>query len=196
MLKEHQITWVILAGGQSSRMGGHDKGLLAYQGQPLIRRVIDALQPQVSLLWICANRNQAAYRQYAPVIEDLYPDYPGPLAGLHSALKHAETEWVGILPCDGPYVSPDLVQRFCQATKTDAKIYVAHDGEKYQPVYALAHRTVLGQLEHFLGQGERKVMRFFDQSGACPVDCHDIQSMFINVNTPEQLCNSQNLQTS
>ncbi|MDW6092950.1 molybdenum cofactor guanylyltransferase MobA [Vibrio rhizosphaerae] len=191
MLEEQQITWVILAGGQSSRMGGHDKGLLVYQGQPLIQRVIEALQPQASLLWICANRNQAAYRQYAPVIEDLYPDYPGPLAGLHSALKHAQTEWVGILPCDGPQVSHDLVQRFCQVSDNNGKVYVAHDGEKYQPVYALAHRTILAPLEHFLEQGERKVMRFFEQVGARPVDCHDIQSMFMNVNTPEQLLNLQ-----
>ncbi|QMV14455.1 molybdenum cofactor guanylyltransferase MobA [Vibrio spartinae] len=194
MLEEHQITWVILAGGQSSRMGGHDKGLLVYQGRPLIQRVIDALQPQVSSLWICANRNQAAYRQYAPVIEDLYSDYPGPLAGLHSALKHAETEWVGILPCDGPQVSHDLVERFCQASESGGKVYVAHDGEKYQPVYALAHRSVLSPLEQFLAQGERKVMRFFDQVGARAVDCHDIQSMFMNVNTPEQLLNPQDQQ--
>ncbi|MDW6004051.1 molybdenum cofactor guanylyltransferase MobA [Vibrio mangrovi] len=195
MLEEHQVTWVILAGGQSSRMGGQDKGLLLYQGRPLIEHVLEALKPQASSIWICANRNQSAYRQYAPVIEDLYPDYPGPLAGLHTALKHAETEWIGILPCDGPLISSDLVQRFCRAVTKDGKIYVAHDGEKRQPVYALAHRSVLSQLESFLEQGDRKVALFFDQVGAHLVDCHDIPSMFMNVNTPEQLLNLEKQQT-
>ncbi|NDG14658.1 MAG: molybdenum cofactor guanylyltransferase MobA, partial [Betaproteobacteria bacterium] len=46
-LNKAQITGWVLAGGQSSRMGGVDKGLLTFQGQTLVQRAIERLQPQV-----------------------------------------------------------------------------------------------------------------------------------------------------
>ena len=36
-----QTYWVILAGGQASRMGGNDKGLIELAGKPFIQHVID-----------------------------------------------------------------------------------------------------------------------------------------------------------
>jgi molybdopterin-guanine dinucleotide biosynthesis protein A len=187
MITEDQVTWVILAGGKSSRMGGTDKGLLIYRGKPLIQHVVDSLKPQASHIWICANRNIQDYQAYAPVIQDVFPQNPGPLAGLHTALTHTETNWVGILPCDGPIVSPDLIERFCHATKIPSRSYVAYDGERLQPVYAMVHHSLLEELEQYLARGERKVICFFKQSGIVRVDCQNIRSMFININTPEQL---------
>ncbi len=35
------ITGVILSGGKARRMGGKDKGLIAFENKPLIRHVID-----------------------------------------------------------------------------------------------------------------------------------------------------------
>ena len=49
------VTGVILAGGQSRRMGGGDKGLLELAGKPMLRHVIDRLAPQVSTTVINAN---------------------------------------------------------------------------------------------------------------------------------------------
>jgi len=38
------ISGVILAGGESRRMGGQDKGLLIFGGQPLVQHVYSALR--------------------------------------------------------------------------------------------------------------------------------------------------------
>ena len=46
MLLPTQTSWVILAGGQASRMGGKDKGLVELNGSPLIQYVIDKLSQQ------------------------------------------------------------------------------------------------------------------------------------------------------
>jgi molybdopterin-guanine dinucleotide biosynthesis protein A len=187
MITNNQVTWVILAGGRASRMGGQDKGLIPYKGKPLVRHVLDAITPKTSRIFICANRNTDAYAQFAPVIQDQITGYAGPLAGLHTALLHAETEWTGILPCDGPFVNQTIIERFYQATASQGKVFVAHDGEKIQPVYALVHRSVLPELEQYLGQGERKVALFYEKTGAVSVDCSDMRAMFTNMNTPEQL---------
>lgn len=56
---------LILAGGRGQRMGGRDKGLVDWQGEPLIAHVHRAVRPLSDDLVISCNRNQAAY-QHTP----------------------------------------------------------------------------------------------------------------------------------
>ena len=79
-ITKKDITGVILAGGRARRMGGADKGLVLFNGKPLIEYVIDALEPQVGCLLINANRNHEIYRSYKfDVISDELEDYCGQL---------------------------------------------------------------------------------------------------------------------
>ena len=50
----NQYTAIILAGGKSSRMG-EDKGLMLYNGKPMIQHVIDAVLPLTNCILISAN---------------------------------------------------------------------------------------------------------------------------------------------
>ena len=63
-ITKNDITGVILAGGQARRMKGQDKGLILFNGKPLIEYVIEVFNPQVSKLIINANRNHDKYSQY------------------------------------------------------------------------------------------------------------------------------------
>ena len=72
MKNKDAITGVILAGGLARRMGHQDKGLILFQGQPLVSYAIAAMRPVVTELLINANRNIEAYQQFGwPVISDL-----------------------------------------------------------------------------------------------------------------------------
>lgn len=73
------ISWVILAGGKATRMGGQDKGLITLNGRPLIEHVHSILSAQTHDLLINANRNIDAYHEYAPVVGDEFQDFPVPL---------------------------------------------------------------------------------------------------------------------
>ena len=53
---------MILAGGQGRRMGGQDKGLIEFNGKPLVSILIDKLEQQSGERIINANRNQQRYR--------------------------------------------------------------------------------------------------------------------------------------
>jgi len=96
MLQPTLTSWVILAGGQAS--------------QPLIEYVIERLTPQTSNILINANRNQDDYQQYGPVFGDHFQNFPGPMGGIHAGLMHANTDWVGFVPCDCPRINEDLVE--------------------------------------------------------------------------------------
>ncbi|WP_373943329.1 molybdenum cofactor guanylyltransferase MobA [Vibrio chagasii] len=194
MLLPTQTSWVILAGGQASRMGGKDKGLVELNGSPLIQYVIDKLSRQDVSITINANRNLESYQAFAPVVSDSFPDYPGPLGGIHAGLKNATTDWVGFVPCDSPQISDDLVQRFCAAVKEDSDILVAHDGEFKQPVFTLFHKRVLPKLEAFLERGDRKIILLYKECVTEYVDFSDAPNCFVNLNTPEELTQFGTLQ--
>ncbi|MEZ8878683.1 molybdenum cofactor guanylyltransferase MobA [Vibrio lentus] len=194
MLLPTQTSWVILAGGQASRMGGKDKGLVELNGSPLIQYVIDKLSQQDVSITINANRNLDSYQAFAPVVSDSFPDYPGPLGGIHAGLKNASTDWVGFVPCDSPQISDDLVERFCSAIKEDSDILVAHDGEFKQPVFTLFHKRVLPKLEAFLERGDRKIILLYKECITEYVDFSDAPNCFVNLNTPEELTQFGTLQ--
>ncbi|MGD8546878.1 MAG: NTP transferase domain-containing protein, partial [Thiohalophilus sp.] len=62
--RSKEITGIILAGGLARRMQGQDKGLLPYQGRPLIEHVSERLRPQVARICINTNRHLETYRAY------------------------------------------------------------------------------------------------------------------------------------
>tara|TARA_Y100000588_G_scaffold5267_1_gene6380 strand:+ start:912 stop:1496 length:585 start_codon:yes stop_codon:yes gene_type:complete len=194
MLLPTQTSWVILAGGQASRMGGRDKGLVELNGRPLIQYVIDKLSQQNVSITINANRNQERYQDFAPVVSDSFPDYPGPLGGIHAGLKNADTDWVGFVPCDSPQINEDLVARFCAAVNPESDILVAHDGEFKQPVFTLFHKRVLPRLEAFLERGDRKIILLYKDCVTEFVDFSDSPNCFVNLNTPEELTQFGTLQ--
>lgn len=187
MLHPTQTSWVILAGGQASRMGGNDKGLIEFNGKPLIEHVLERLGTQTQSITINANRNHDKYGHYAPVISDSYPDYPGPLGGIHAGLASAQTDWVGFVPCDSPFVDESVVEKFCQAVKQDSDILVAHDGDFHQPVFTMFHKRVLPKLEAFLERGDRKIILLYKECHTEYVDFSDNPKCFVNLNTPEEL---------
>lgn len=187
MLHPTQTSWVILAGGQASRMGGNDKGLIEFNGKPLIEHVMERLSAQTNDITINANRNQERYQQYAPVISDSYPDYPGPLGGIHAGLKDSNSDWVGFVPCDSPFIDAAVVERFCQSVTEQSDILVAHDGDFHQPVFTMFHKRVLPKLEAFLERGDRKIILLYKECHTDYVDFSDSPECFVNLNTPEEL---------
>lgn len=183
------ITGVILAGGEARRMGGGDKGLVELCGKPLIEHALTALSPQVDTVIINANRNRERYAVYGcPVIADSRQGFHGPLAGMLSCLKAAATKFIVTVPCDSPLLPKDLVARlFRQMSKEQAQLSVAHNGDRMQPVFALLPTSLAASMQAFLGGGERKIDRWFEQHRLAVTDFSDQPECFRNVNNPTEL---------
>lgn len=184
-----KVSAVVLAGGRATRMGGADKGLVQFLGEPMAARVGSALQPQVAEVMINANRNLHQYRQLGyPVVADAQHDYQGPLAGMQAALCAATHAWLLTVPCDGPFVADDYAHKMSAAAQSEnVQLAVAHDGARLQPVYALLHRQLAASLADFLRGGERKIERWYQQHAFATVDFSQQPAMFTNVNTRRQL---------
>jgi molybdenum cofactor guanylyltransferase len=163
------VTGLILAGGQGSRMGGRDKGLVDYRGRPLIDHVIERIAPQVDELLISANRSQDEYasRGYA-VLADKLPGFQGPLAGVLEGLRAARHDWVLTVPCDMPDLPADLLARLLAGKRTEP-IVIAEDESRTHPAIMLIRKNLTADLAAYLQSGQRAVHRFQAQMGFAAV---------------------------
>ncbi len=185
MIPQHELTGLILAGGQGRRMGGVDKGLVPFAGRPLVAHVRERLAGRVAEVLINANRSLAAYGEFADrVVEDAEGGYQGPLMGIYSGLRAATTPWLVVVPCDTPALPEDLVARLV-AGLGEADIAVACDGERLHPVVALIRTALADDLGAALAGGERKIDRWYARHAWCRVDVSDCPAAFANLNTDD-----------
>lgn len=185
--RRDRITGLVLAGGRGARMGGADKGLVFFGGQPLVLHVVRRLAPQVTTLLISANRNLDAYREMAEVVTDpvdLEP-HAGPLAGILAGLSAAPTPWLAVAPCDAPYLPPDLIARLSEGLAGRPAAYV-RTRERAHPLIALLHKSLAPALAAWLHAGRRRAVDWLDGQAAAAVRFDD-EAAFSNFNRSDDL---------
>lgn len=189
MIPRDAITGLVLAGGQGRRMGSVDKGLVEFDGRPMVAHVIERLAPQVATIVVNANRNAARYAAFGhPVVADAIGDFAGPLAGLHAGLAFATTSHVATVPCDSPFLPDDLAARLAASlTAAGADLAVARTGDQPHPVFALVDRRVLPHLVAFLEGGGRKIDAWYATLAVTEVAFDDEADAFRNINTRDEL---------
>ncbi|MFM0060652.1 molybdenum cofactor guanylyltransferase MobA [Paraburkholderia phytofirmans] len=198
--REH-ITGLLLAGGRGVRMGGADKGLQMLHGEPLAAHVLKRLAPQTGALLISANRHPEAYTALgapfsAAVVADTLSGFPGPLAGLLTGLRAAETGYVLSAPCDSPWLPADLAERLAYALDSNAADIAtvatidAHGQTSLHPVFALLRRSLADDLSAFLEAGERKVRAWYARHKTVEVVFTD-ERAFYNINSLQELADLQ-----
>lgn len=170
-----------------------EKGLLRLNGLALAEHARRRLEPYVSQVLISANTHLDAYAEYGLVVSDdkVLGEYSGPLAGVASALMHARTPWMVVLPVDVPYPPADLIKRLC-ATVIDsgAQIAYASTASGVHPLCMVLHSSLEQNLYDFLLSGERKVQFWQRQNNAVAVQFEG--AAFFNINTPQDLLQAGN----
>jgi molybdopterin-guanine dinucleotide biosynthesis protein A len=180
------VSILLLAGGRGQRMGGQDKGLLEWHGQPLIAHLHALTRPLTDDLIISCNRNAERYQAYADrVVEDAENDFPGPLAGIRAGLALARHTHLLVLPCDSPCLDIELLEGLL-ATACEQPVML-RQGEHWQPLFSLLPSHLSAALEAAWQAGERSPQRVLRQLGAKPLDCAEDDPRLANLNTPELL---------
>ena len=196
-----KIAGVLLAGGQSQRMGGGDKSLRLLAGRPILAHVIERARPQVEALALNANGDPARFAAFGlPVVADDIAGFAGPLAGVLAGLDWAATHVAGAthvasFATDAPFLPRDLVPAFREAMRMG--IYdlacAVSDGRTH-PVFGLWPLDVREDLRSALKSGVRKVDQWTAgyrlvevEFLAMPVD------PFFNANRPEDLAEAERL---
>lgn len=188
-----ELTGLILAGGESSRLGRDNKAMAELGGRPLMRHVLDRFEPQVGrvLVSVHETRPEPEWFGHEPVV-DVVNRRRGPLVGLVSGLLRLECrgwgDWLLVCPCDGPFLPRDLGERLLSAAlKRSSPVATARYEDVLQPVFSLWHLETLPVLKAAVQtRGRGGLMQVLDGLPFVPVDWEPGHpSPFFNLNTPE-----------
>ncbi len=182
---------VILAGGQSRRMG-ENKAEMAFGGEPLLTRVVRRLSPAVDEVLVIGPQSLASLAPEARVVEDALPSI-GPLGGLYTALTVSTSARIFLVACDMPFICPGLAQAMLALaeTRADADAVALNTDGRMQPLHAVYSRRCLPAVERALKASDHSLHALLAQLAVVTVDMETARhedpeglSAF-NVNTPD-----------
>jgi molybdenum cofactor guanylyltransferase len=183
---------LILAGGQSSRMG-RDKAQIHWAGLPLLQRVYQAAGDccsQIYLLTPWPERYRSLLDQSCIFLTESQPG-EGPLVALSQGLPQIPQPWILLLACDMPCLQPQLLQQWAgqldQLPDSLLALVPQHLG-RWQPLCGFYRRQAQPSLQLFIKQGERSLQAWLNQAPVQGLPITDAEAKTLwNCNTPEDL---------
>ena len=181
------VTGVILAGGQSSRMGSN-KALLPYRGGRFIESIHRQLSGLFDELLLVTNTPEQYAFLGCRMVPDLYPGL-GALAGLQAGLHGSRTPHIFAVACDMPYLNDTLI-RALLARRHQADVVIPESVDGLEPLHAVYGSGCLPAMEQALLSGRRRLVSFFPRVRVNTFTSDHVAtidrdfSSFSNINTP------------
>lgn len=188
-----QVATLILAGGQSSRMG-QDKALIAIDDVPLLRRVCQialSCTPEVKVVTPWPERYQAVvpaavtFVQEKMLAQEINQSH-GPLVGLAQGLAEVECDWVLALACDLPNLEAAALQTWMghlDALPQSTLAYLPKTANRWEPLCGFYRRRCLDPLQAFIKTGGRSFQRWLDNQPVTVIGSVN-PTLLVNLNTP------------
>jgi molybdenum cofactor guanylyltransferase len=192
-----RVTGVIQAGGKSTRMGGRPKALMELGGQRIIDRVVQAIRAVTEDVLLVTNTPDLYAALELPMVPDVFPDH-GSLGGIYSGLKAAPGDAAFTVACDMPFLMPE-VARLVIDRAHEADVVLPKVGDQFETLHACYAKSCLVPMESRLREGRLKIVDFFDAVRVLAIAEDDVARLrspdlvFMNVNTPEDLCRAREL---
>ncbi len=164
-----QATVVIMAGGESVRMG-RDKSMLPLDGRPMIKYIYDQIRPYFEQVLISANDASKYSFLGLEVVADKVKG-KGPIGGIASALKASANELNFIIGCDIPQVDVDLMKTLLREGRSFDAIIPRIGRAEYEPLFAVYRKSVIKAVEAALSSGNNRIM---DALSCCKVGYIDL----------------------
>jgi molybdopterin-guanine dinucleotide biosynthesis protein A len=183
------MTGIILAGGESRRMG-RDKPFLDFNGRPLVAHILETCSGVFEQTVIVTNKPDQ-YRSYGVELVSDVLDVRGPLTGIYSGLLRSRNEYSFVAACDMPFLNPRLITYMGAVAQGHAVVVPRYQGY-LEPLHAVYHRGLLPIIESQLRKGDRRLRSMFDHIDVRYLSEEEIDRFdpmrrsFKNLNTPEE----------
>ena len=180
-LAAKEFSVIVLAGGQSRRMG-QDKAALSWEQGDLLESLLTRLLPLSDDVLVISNIVRTIAKP-ARQVADILPS-KGPLSGIHAGLMHARHNLVFVTACDVPFLVPELALRLVHAVgEADGSVIVNRD--KIEPLFACYHKQCAVVIEQLLAAEQYRITDFLAKINWVPVrQLDDVDDCcFMNVNT-------------
>jgi molybdenum cofactor guanylyltransferase len=130
------IYGLILAGGESSRMGS-DKSLLTFHGKPQREYLADLLANFCDVTYTSCNANQQVPSTLNP-LPDVFP-FKGPLNAILTAFQFkSDIAWLSV-PVDMPHIDEKIIQYLIDQRNPEkaATCFFDSEGKFPEPLFTL-----------------------------------------------------------
>ena len=176
-------TLLILAGGQSRRMG-EDKAKLKIGGVTFTERIAGAF-PDAAEVLVSFSGEAGEVPAGAKTVTDRYPG-AGPLAGIQSGLAAAANDLIFVTACDMPLMDEAFAKKLLAAMPEEGLAVVSREeGGRVHPLAGWYRRGAEPAARRLLEQGERRMMRFLEAIGSAVVPAAPEEAGKLrNVNDP------------
>jgi len=181
---------VILAGGQSSRMGTN-KALLTLAGEPLIQRLSRRMTQWFEQTVIVTNSPETYAFLGLPMVGDRVPGL-GPLGGLEAGLRASQFEHAFFCAVDMPFIREGLV-RYMVEQAPGYEIVVPYLGGEFEPMHAVYGQGCRPSIERYLEARRLKLLNIYHEVRRRDLTEEEIrrfgdpERLFFNCNTPEEI---------
>lgn len=182
-ISKENITGIILAGGKSKRMGT-DKGLMDWNGKPMVTYAIEALNRYCSKILISTTNNE--YEVFnLDLVPDSIPDL-GPIGGLLTCLNISDTQTCICLPCDLPNIKPEVIEFLLKMY--DGKSCLVPLSPLPEPLCAIYPLNVLPVIVNLIERKDFSLLSIFKNFPTQYIDKNEFpnqawKSCFVNINT-------------
>lgn len=170
------MTGIILAGGESSRMGRDKRSIILPGG-------LSMREKSKSILTRSLCRD--VFVSGPGGIEDIHPG-KGPLAGIEASLHKMSSDFVLFLPCDMPFVTPEQVNLLIQSSvRTPYHPSVAMS-PYMEPLFAVIPVSWKALISNAIAMGHLKVGKLWFDCGFTPVRL-PFGKLLLDVDYPEEI---------
>jgi molybdenum cofactor guanylyltransferase len=183
---------VILAGGRNTRMDGRNKAFLEVGGKTILERLTETLRLFFTEILLVTRSPELYAQQPVRIVQDIYPARAS-LTGVHAGLAHAVADYAFVVPCDTPFLKPELIRMLLDEIEPEVDVIVPMVDGYFEPLCAIYSKRCLGPIEAQLDRGDYKISRIFDQVRLKAIPVEKLKAAdarldsFFNVNTPAAL---------
>ena len=195
-MKLQGVSGVLLAGGQSRRMG-QDKRRLSVGEDTLLQRVLSVFETVFEeTIIVVAEHSSVTDGLRHLVLTDIIPKM-GPVGGLYTGLTQSKNDHVFLAACDMPFLDPFLISRifklFTESHGMDISMVKLNTG--MQPMQGIYSKKCLKSLKEMVNEGRLSLkelkdnaclkVRIIEQDELVDLDQNFVS--FMNINTPADL---------
>lgn len=186
------VSALVLAGGESRRMGTDKRGVVV-AGRPMLRSALELAASVADDVVVCCRREDPPDpallgRCGARVTYDLRPG--GPLAGIEAGLGVVRHESVLVLAVDMPHLTPEFLCRLVEAVRAHPQANGAmFDIPPAPPGFPLLlRRRARPIVADGLDRGDRRIAHLIRRLELLPIGVGSAErAAFGNVNSPGDL---------
>ena len=189
------VSAIVLAGGQSSRMG-QDKALITLKGIPLLQQICEIAQKCASKVYVVTSWSDR-YQNIVPHDCQFVQEFPlagetkpqGPLVGFAQGLAQVESEWVLLLACDLPCLRVEVLQEWVRELDTvpeEAIAFLPRHSKGWEPLCGFYRHRCLPLLTDFINRDGRSFQKWLAENTVQELPLSDTKMLF-NCNTPNDL---------